>query len=480
MSADVSGPALDTASAVAPASAASPPPVERVTLLRVKRKRDESPVEALILAGSTDSSPPKRSALDDLRLQLERASLIQSAPQPPLRNAVPIGSESGTVRKVFKLVGTTSSASDALDDALLSRIAALQERRRAKAVHPSVPQSSTAEAATDRRVEQQQQRAAGARERRVMHARLQHVPVSSAVPSPPSPFAVLDVSINRPSVPLPSPSVSLALPLPSTQRRAAALSAAPPPASDEQERKDALFSRAMSIVKAMPDTDRMAAYSSLLDDYWDVTAPTPDAPQPPLTFTQRVQQRSAMDLSAPPTREAGPLVPIDVVSAMRPRGLGKAEDEWVYDVYHVVEEGAAAAEEEAEAGRVVIDSKVAGWFGLVADDEEAGADSDEDVEDENREGWEGNDYPEDEDDDGEDDGTEGAEDEGMDGARRADADEEFWQLRRELRRTTRPLIPQSDGEDDEDWREEDSDDEDEEDEYGAAPRAYRAQYDAHI
>ena len=137
-----------------------------------------------------------------------------------------------------------------------------------------------------------------------------------------------------------------------------------------------------------------------------------------------------------------------------------------------------------EVASVVVDSRVAGWFGLVVDDEDV-MDSDEDEEDENRESAEQNDYPEEmseSDEDGSDDEDErGREEERMVAGAE---DEEFYRLRQELKRSKNELIAQSDDEDeDRDDGDYDDDDEDEgeEDDYARSHRQYRGgHYDDEI
>ena len=477
------------------------------TLLRVKRKRDDNPVASLILAGETEPHPisSKRSAVTDIRTLLSCARLADdekattAAEQRSTQRA-----SRATLRRVFRLVGTVSHAASSPDDALLSRLAAMQTARQAKAVHPSIAPGSTASEQRHRQMEAQQQRAAAARTEKLREARAatsaaSASPVSSTSPSSDSaatsaPFTFLDVSITKhfPATAPPAPSES---DLPGSAAAVRGMAERPVVAETAaQEHRDELFSRAMSIVRAMPEKEKMAAYSSLLDDYWQATTGSADTQQPP--FTQQLQQQASqpkprllagerIDLSslAPPAQRlyAGAAV-------SQPHHVIASEDEsqYVYDVYRVEADGEADGtatsttdgSTEGEVASVVMDSRVAGWFGLVVDDEDV-VDSDEDEEDENREGWEGNEYPEDEEDEEDDDDDARAKEELRMVA--GDEDEEFYRLRQQLKHSKNELIAMSDEEAPDEDGDEDSAEEDDDDEYARSHRQYTAgHYDNEI
>ena len=480
-------------SAVAPVS-------PQYTLLRVKRKRDDNPVVSLILAGETEHLPSsnKRSALTDIRTLLSRARLADDEKDS---NAATEDSSDTTgrptdgqtarrapLRRVFKLVGTVAHAAASPDDALLSRIAAMQTARQSKAVHPSIAPASS----VSRLMEAQQQRAAAARTEKLKEARATTSAVSSASASPASAasaFAFLDVSITKHFAAASATSAVSDRLVTGT----ALQSAAERPVVAEtaaQQHRDHLFSRAMSIVKAMPEKEKMAAYASLLDDYWQATTGSTESQQP--SFTQQLQQTTTQTAAEPqpepkPRLLAGERIDLSSLApnAQRlyagaatsgPHHVISTEDEsqYVYDVYRVEADGDT---DEGEVASVVVDSRVAGWFGLVLDDDDV-QDSDEDDEDENREGWEGNDYPEEEDSEGSEADERGREDE-QERMVAGDEDEEFYRLRQELKRSKNELIAMSDEEAEED--EGDEDEEEDEDDYVHSHRHYRAgHYDNEI
>ena len=291
--------------------AASAAPVSpQYTLLRVKRKRDDNPVASLILTGETESQPSssKRSTVNDIRTLLGRTRLADdektTQEQSQAREAGTQAGRRAQLRRVFKLVGTVPSASSSPDDALLSRIAAMQTARQTKAVHPSIAPGSSVSDQRDRQMEAQQQRAAAARTEKLKEARAATSSATSssststsasASPTASAPFAFLDVSITKhfPAATVPHPLtqqiVSTAAFQSVTERPVVAETA-------EQQHRDSVFSRAMTIVRAMPETDKMAAYASLLDDYWQATTGSTDSQQP--SFTQQLQQRSTQPAPA--------------------------------------------------------------------------------------------------------------------------------------------------------------------------------------
>ena len=505
---------------------ASPPPAAPVspqyTLLRVKRKRDDSPVVALILAGETEHTPSsKRSAVTDIRALLSRTRLADDEKSSPgaadEEDSAAVGRRA-PMRRVFKLVGTVPHAAASPDDALLSRIAALQSSRQTKAVHPSTSRGGSVSEQRDRQLEAQQQRATAARTEKIKEARAASAatsispadtsavavasPVASAAePSTPAPFTFLDVSITRH---FPASTHTFAASQRADSGSAFQKVADRPVVVDDasQQHRDALFSRAMTIVKGMPDKEKMAAYASLLDDYWQATTGSNDTQQQ-ATFTQQLQQQQPQVATEPPPEPkprvlAGERIDLSSLApAARRMYAGStrsqsqsadvADDEaqYVYDVYRVEADGetedAAADKSEAGAGAsevasVVVDSRVAGWFGLVMDEEDV-QDSDEDEEDENREGNEANDYPEEEEESGDEEDSEQEEQRMEAGAE----DEEFYRLRQQLKRSKNELIAMSD----EELGDEDDDDEgegeDEDDEYAHSHRHYRgSHYDNEI
>ena len=503
------------ATAVAMAELASPSPAAPVspqyTLLRVKRKRDDSPVVALILAGETEhASSSKRSAVTDIRALLSRTRLVddEKSSASAAEQSAAVGRRA-PMRRVFKLVGTVPHAAASPDDALLSRIAALQSSRQSKAVHPSTSRGTSLSEQRERQLEAQQQRATAARTEKIKEARAASAAATSSStvyasaeePLAPAPFTFLDVSITKH---FPASAHTSAASQRADSGSAFQRVAGRPAVVDDasQQHRDALFSRAMTIVKRMPDKEKMAAYASLLDDYWQATTGSNDTQQ--TTFTQQLQQQPPPQAATEPPPEPAPRVlageRIDL-SSLAPAAqrlyagsarsqsqrVDGADDEaqYVYDVYRVEADGdmedAAADKGEAGAGAgevasVVVDSRVAGWFGLVLDEEDV-LDSDEDEEDENREGAEANDYPE------EEDSEDGDEEDSAEEEQRMEAgaeDEEFYRLRQQLKRSQNQLIAMSDeelGDDDDD----DDDDEDEDDEYAHSHRHYRGgQYDNEI
>ena len=501
-----------------PADACSGPPVAPVspqyTLLRVKRKRDDNPVVSLILAGETDhQAGSKRSALTDIRTLLNRTRIADDDNKEAEAAEEDSSHESrrptATLRRVFKLVGTLSHAASSPDDALLARIEAMQTARQARAVHPSIAPASRSAQQRERQIEAQQQRAAAARTERLKEARAatstSSAFASSASPAASAPFTFLDVNITK-HFPVSSSTPTVSAHVESSAALRVAPAERPVVAETAvQEHRDHLFSRAMSIVKAMPDKEKMAAYASLLDDYWQATASSTETQQ--LSFTQQLQQHSTQPaaVESPPQPKprviAGERIDLSSLAPNAQRLYAGAatsqrhhvissedESQYVYDVYRVeadsdMDDTAARggeAETEGEVASVVVDSRVAGWFGLVIDGEDV-LDSDEDDEDENREGWEGNDYPDEEDDEEDDedeDEQRGREEQRMEAG---DQDEEFYRLRQELKRSKNELIVMSEEEEEEDDSDDDEEDDGEVDEYVHSHRQYRAgRYDNEI